>query len=233
MSLHLSESITDFGGVYSTWLFSFERFNGYLGDTQTNNKGIEVTLMRKVLADCSLANKCFEIPKDFFDSCSLPPSKKCIFKPAEMKHISLQTVNIPTLAINDCTQHWSKVSHIIVPDGTTGPVVNAKYLHRIDEDEVSVMCDMYKSMYAQYDIQENDLGTLARRFSTITIGSERFCTDSVSELKTCLVLAKWANDFGEIDGNSAPRLGLIKYFLQHGVCIEGEIKSHMLCAIDW
>ncbi len=78
MSCHLKESIKDFGGVYTTWLLSFERLNGYLGDYKTNYKGIEITLMRKVLADSMLSTKSFDLPKSFFDSCSLPPSHQMI-----------------------------------------------------------------------------------------------------------------------------------------------------------
>ncbi len=235
MSLHLKESITDFGGVYSTWLFSFERFNGYLGDYQNNNKGIEVTLMRKVLADCTLANKSFEISKDFFDSCSLPPSKRCIFRPAEMKHLSLKTVNIPILPLDDCSQLWSQISHLTVPDTVTGQDLKAEHLCRIDEDDMPLLYDMYRVMYPnpQYDIQLNDLGPLGKRFNSINIGCERFYTDSVSDLKKCLILAKWCNNDGEVDANSAPRLGLIKYFLLHNVHIAGEMKSHIICYMQW
>lgn len=32
MSLHLKDCITDFGPTYSFWCFSFERYNGILGD---------------------------------------------------------------------------------------------------------------------------------------------------------------------------------------------------------
>ena len=35
----------------SFWLFSFERFNGLLGDQPTNNCSIEVQLMQRFLND--------------------------------------------------------------------------------------------------------------------------------------------------------------------------------------
>ena len=44
---HLRECLLDFGPVYSFWLFSFERENGILGSYPTNNRSIEVQLMRK------------------------------------------------------------------------------------------------------------------------------------------------------------------------------------------
>ena len=49
LHLHLKDSLLDYGPVYAFWLFSFERFNGVLGNYSTNNKNIEVQLMRKFI----------------------------------------------------------------------------------------------------------------------------------------------------------------------------------------
>ena len=46
---HLSECILDFGPVYSFWLYSFERYNGILGNYTTNQKSVEIQIMRKFL----------------------------------------------------------------------------------------------------------------------------------------------------------------------------------------
>ena len=42
---HLKEYISDFGPIYSFWLFSFERYNGILGSLHNNNKDIECQIM--------------------------------------------------------------------------------------------------------------------------------------------------------------------------------------------
>lgn len=44
LHLHLKESFLDFGHAF--WCFAFERFNGVLGSYHTNNRAIEVQLMR-------------------------------------------------------------------------------------------------------------------------------------------------------------------------------------------
>ena len=49
LHLHLKDSLLDYGPVYAFWLYSFERFNGVLGNYSTNNKNIEVQLMRKFI----------------------------------------------------------------------------------------------------------------------------------------------------------------------------------------
>ena len=53
MHAHLADCILDFGPMSSFWLFSFERFNGILGDQPTNNRSIEVQLMKRFMVDNS------------------------------------------------------------------------------------------------------------------------------------------------------------------------------------
>lgn len=48
---HLLDCILDYGPVYSFWLFSFERYNGILGEYGTNQRSVEVQLMRKFCSD--------------------------------------------------------------------------------------------------------------------------------------------------------------------------------------
>ena len=71
--LHLLECIEDFGPVYSFWLFTFERLNGLLGGYPTNNRSIEVQLMRKF---CML---------DISVDPSLPKEFSTLLKPASLK----------------------------------------------------------------------------------------------------------------------------------------------------
>ncbi len=234
MSLHLKECIEDFGGVYTTWLFSFERFNGFLGDYQTNNKGIEVTLMRKIIADSTLANRSFDLPQSFFDSCSLPPIKQCVFKPGDVKHLSITLGKMSEMAVEECSGLWSEISHINVPKAISAKTFKPHYLKYIDEDDLCLMYDMYRCLYPNQEVDTNDLSKLYKKFNTVHIGSERFhCGSNNNQKKLCLILAKWSNDEGSIDGESSPRLGLIKYFLQHNVQISEEPRTHVLCAVQW
>lgn len=47
LHIHLVDFILDYGPVYSFWLFSVERFNGIIGDYGTNQRSVEIQLMRK------------------------------------------------------------------------------------------------------------------------------------------------------------------------------------------
>ena len=48
---HLADCILEYGPISTFWLFSFERFNGLLGDEPTNNRSIELQLMTRFLKD--------------------------------------------------------------------------------------------------------------------------------------------------------------------------------------
>ncbi len=234
MSCHLKETIEDFGGVYTTWLFSFERLNGYLGDYKTNYKGIEITLMRKVLADSMLATKSFELPKSFFDSCSLPPSKTCIFKPNELKHLSPRSKEAAQMPISECQDKWADISHIQLPEGVMQSSYKSQFLWRIDDNDLNLLYRMYCVLYPNSGLRTSDLAVLTRKCDSITMGGEKFNAGSSNESKLCLVLANWCDDNGSIDMDVANvRLGLVKYFFHHNVRIGGQSRSHIICAMRW
>ena len=46
---HLTECVKDYGPMNSFWLFSFERYNGILGDRPTNNRAIEPQLLKRFM----------------------------------------------------------------------------------------------------------------------------------------------------------------------------------------
>ena len=48
---HLKDIILDYGPVQEFWLFSFERYNGILGNQPTNNRAIEEQLMKRFIRD--------------------------------------------------------------------------------------------------------------------------------------------------------------------------------------
>ena len=50
---HLAEGILDFGPISTFWLFSFERFNGLLGEEPTNNRSIEIQMLQRFINDNS------------------------------------------------------------------------------------------------------------------------------------------------------------------------------------
>ncbi|XP_058880312.1 uncharacterized protein LOC131737148 [Acipenser ruthenus] len=48
---HIKECIIGYGPVYAFWLFSFERYNGILGNEPSNQRSVELQFMRRFLKD--------------------------------------------------------------------------------------------------------------------------------------------------------------------------------------
>lgn len=63
---HLKEIISDFGPVYEFWLFTFERFNGILGNQPNNNRLIEPQLLNRFLRDNFAFSS--DLPLEFQDN---------------------------------------------------------------------------------------------------------------------------------------------------------------------
>ena len=74
MHLHLAECLYDFGPLHGFWLYSFERYNGLLGKQPTNNRSIELQLIKRFLKDnahldlIDLANKNILLSTHFRDT---------------------------------------------------------------------------------------------------------------------------------------------------------------------
>ena len=53
---HLKECILNFGPTHGFWCFSFERYNGLLGELPNNNRSIEVQVMDRFIQDNALTS---------------------------------------------------------------------------------------------------------------------------------------------------------------------------------
>lgn len=102
---HLKSVIEDYGPLHCFWLFSFERFNGILGNYPNNNKSIEPQLMKKFLDDTVLQS--IHPPQEFSNDLNpyLPSSGRAdinldsalIVFPARYRMMSLTSVEIQSV----------------------------------------------------------------------------------------------------------------------------------------
>lgn len=67
LHLHLRECVENYGSIYGFWLFSFERYNGILGSYHTNNKTVEIQIMRKLVTSGTLVNMQYSVPTQYSD----------------------------------------------------------------------------------------------------------------------------------------------------------------------
>ena len=85
MHCHLTACLREFGPSHSFWLFPFERYNGILENQPSNNRSIEIQLMRRFQNDnlnLQLGQSVRQWPEvDSFDA--LPNSTYDILAPSK------------------------------------------------------------------------------------------------------------------------------------------------------
>lgn len=63
---HLKDIILDYGPVQEFWCFSFERYNGIVGNQPTNNRVIEPQLLQQFLHDNFSSS--YNFPEEFLEN---------------------------------------------------------------------------------------------------------------------------------------------------------------------
>ena len=72
LHVHISTCTNDYGSVYNFWLFSYEHYNGILGNYLTNKRSIAEQLMQKFMHQSDSFNR--DLPtmyKDKFEGISI------------------------------------------------------------------------------------------------------------------------------------------------------------------
>ncbi len=223
---HIVECMEEFGSMYTFWCFGMERLNGFLGDYTTNNQCIEVTITRKFLGDCYLASRSHEIPqflKQNFPSFFSKAVSMQVSRPANVpKEVEL----LGSLPISECSSLWKLIDHISIKGKQT------RYL--LDLDDRVLLMNSYKAMYPNSHISIDNVYEMCFKVDTLRLGSQRLSCSSTHESKRCIVMANWCNLDGTITTDLENyKVGQIRYFLKHNLNLNGQIITHIMCAVNW
>ena len=160
---HLRERVEDYGPVYSFWCSAFERYNGILGSTTTNNRSIGIQLMRKFLSEQFVAN--VALPEDFSETFT------SFFKKYQTSLMS-ESVPVGLTALFKMSTHnqleiydWSDISYLSLP--------SAYKLMNLDSDERQLLTETYKAMYPDKHITADMVSELCRKYSSVTLAGEK------------------------------------------------------------
>lgn len=222
LHLHIRECVENYGSVYGFWLFSFERYNGLLGSFHTNNREVEVQLMRRFLTMSALDDLQYQMPLDFqelfYSICS------------EVRQTNL--VDVETTK----SLSWSKATGApLVPNcsiWTDFSMIELPSRYRLccfNSGEVLQLRSTYCKLYPSLDLHLAYLNSTYKKYSSLCVGDERLSSGIESRLyKHARVMASWVGDEGEISaGNSKP--GRVKfYFNTHLILVRSSIDIALL-----
>lgn len=216
MHCHLADCVKDYGPAHSFWVFSFERYNGLLGNQPNNNRSIEMQLLRRFLRDNSHLGLLHALDSD---------------------SLALRDVFGSVV-----TQHAQRFSSSTASDEITAEFIEPpkSTLISLSATCVPVLKRIYATMYPAYQQAIEDERTVfpstVRKFKYIQIKGKKY--SSVAEgvhSKGAHVLAKPFFPF--VSTTSEVRVAEVLYFFRHAINIpiasSSQHVSHLFAAVRW
>ena len=204
---HLTDCIVDYGPMSSFWLFSFERFNGILGDEPTNNRSIEVQLMSRFMKDNAHLQLLNSIPDASTDVTKA-------FSHVVMNHVFSFTSQ----------KHLDNSSSAIHNDKVL-PATKC-VIASFSEPEMKVLRSVYLQVYPSVITSHAYFPCSYRKMQYVTIDGQKIKAGQ-------FILAKSIFSFS---GSNSPKLrpAKVDYFFQHSVQINStNCISHVFAVVNW
>lgn len=225
---HLFECIKDYGPIYSFWLFSFERYNGMLGGYKTNQRSVELQLMRRFMSDLQLYD--IAIPEECMSEdlgFLLTDDEAGTLKDVSALH-SAQYLEI-VQASNGSLATFPRELWSFLDVYNPGGVMSMEYLEGF---ELRYLAECYCTMYPGETYTRSNISAAVQRYSQMKVGNEIFGSRNSRSKRSSYIRAKWCGRNGKIDAASL-RPGVVSHFIKHSVSIGGSFKPHYFAVVDW
>lgn len=226
---HLKEVILDHGPVTGFWCFSFERFNGVLGSTPTNNQSVELQIMRR-----------FTISR-YFGKTNLPSDYQNEFTGL----CTVNTTNVSEIAMQDTD--WETTFQLQnIP--TVFPIFNIDWLKSVgikppttykistfDNDDPRMLLNVYVVMFPDTDIQLPHLSECITKYGSITIGPVRYGSKLEPQgIRSSNILPSWPSNVGNIlKGSFKLTAGTVKFFFSHSLQMGSVFRTFYFACVQW
>ena len=230
MHTHLADCILDYGPVYSFWLFSFERYNGILGNYSTNNKSIELQIMRKFLRDQNLRE--FEFPdqyaqhfKDLTEKLQHREGHQSETHLLIDAKLAIDILQLSNSIIDIRNELWFSL---------TGYSLGSPHvIEHLDRDEHEYLAEVYKIFFP--GISTNTIPLLYDKYASIEFAGERYGSSFSRLNRFAYILAKWADRFhGNVDMEiEDERPGIIDCFIRQSISYDDKVYSFCFAYVRW
>lgn len=230
---HILECILDYGPVYSFWLFSFERYNGILGVYKTNQRSIEIQLMRKF--DSQQCVKDLSQPKEF-ENIFLPVLSRLNFQHSGSLLISMnncanqkliETVKLAIGPVKKSETAWEMSSNDNMYECC--PPFSRQCL---EFDDVQLLKGMNEQIFN--DLNMNSVTGNFDRFSSVKFAGEIFGSRDSGQDRSCFIMARWCRSGGNVDlSGDNLRPGIVDHFIRQNVQVNGRYLTCFLALVRW
>ena len=165
---HIKEMPLDYGPSQELWLFSYERYNGILGDQPNNNNVIEPQLMQRFIRDnLSVSLPC---PNDFREE--------------------FAKFDIPDKIIGS-------IGEILIPTNVDKVILPSKYQRKVlDGNSHKILRILYCKIYLNTQIDEVMVNSIILKYESVYFKGKTFSTSRKTNTPY-IVQANWSeNLFG-------------------------------------
>jgi len=217
---HLADCINDYGSVYNFWLFSFERYNGILGNYPTNKRHIAVQLMQKFVNETDCSNR--QLPgrfKEEFESTFTLLSKPC----SEVHQ-------------NDGDPSTEQS----LTNSTTNTLGNTIFKLPLVHKTTSLGFNDYQNLKAAYSylyqcsVTDAQMTKSIKTFKSITFYGQFFgSVKNPQSQHSAYIIASWADHSGMINERVGRRPGKVLRYMLHNFKLEDDFKEHIFAEVAW
>ena len=216
MHCHLVSCMQDFGPMRGFWLFPFERYNGILGSQPTNNRSIEIQLMRRFHKD-----------------------NTHLHLAAEVKHWPLSDLFLD-LITDDNGSSVSNNNPQLAFSNDIG--LGSKYvISALSSDLLVVIRKVYSKLYPEHAdglvSGQISVSSTYKRYAHVTRKGKRIGSLQ-SGAKNAYVLAVPTFSFtssrpSEFEGNCRP--AQVHHFFQHSLFLPdcSKPRTHVFAQVSW
>lgn len=217
---HLIECVKDFGPLSSFWLFSFERFNGLLGDLPTNNCLIEMQVMKRFVSDSFYLQLLSCNPTDSSEANDL-------FKKVIIDHtLSFQSMKYQSSSTskstNTCTSGFKYVP---------GSKHTLAFFNSVESEALSqVYCHLYASL-SLADVE--DIPQTYKKMLSVSINGQLINAGQYVFAKTVFDFESTPQEAQTVFTNTHNRPAKIDHFALHRFSVNDSVYVHCFAIASW
>ena len=216
------ECVKDFGPMNSFWLFSFERYNGILGDKPTNNRAIESQLLKRFVEENF--NLQLLLTADISGDAGL------VFSSIVKEH---------ALGVHSLKHHNTEISEAVQSTSSKFEFVPAsKYTIGVfQEYQLDILKNVYGVLYSSLSERlESDDIILPRtyhRMNNVTIMGQRINSGQYVHAKPLFSDDTAPTPTVTVFSDATLHTAKIQHFAVHLFQVDGKNITHAFAIVDW
>ena len=239
---HIRECILDYGGVYSTWLFGFERYNGILGSIATNRKGtFERTFTKRFLEQTGASDyiTTFIAPhindeqKDFF----LGLANNISTTAGATRLNTIESYDTSEYIHNSVSVSHATGSESLPPN--TIPNFKTPPTTKLTSTVYDALIEFYKVAYSDENIDHylrpslmspNPVLPYVHIFKDVKIHGYKYRSAASQSTRGSYIQALYL-EYGNDEPAAYP--GQVQYYFCHDFRVNGVNKRHTFAFVRW